>query len=107
MDLPLHTTIALTVAASLVGIAKLGFLIWLFIRTKRFAAIAYGIYLVGFEVVTPYLESVVTERFRPPTYAAEWARSLFVLNLVNSLIETSLFIWLLWPLLKRVRRSDL
>lgn len=98
-------TILAVVFAILVMAAKLGVLVLVFVRTRRPASLCYGLYLLLMNPVGNAISGVIAKNYSPTAQPEAWASSLWLLNQTNALIETSLFIWLLWPLLKRRSRS--
>ena len=99
------TILALTFAV-IVMIVKLGVLVLIFVRTRRPAALCYGLYLLSMDLVSNAIGGAIVDAYSPTTQPEAWTRSMWLLNQVNALVETSLFIWLLWPLLKQIRSKN-
>lgn len=80
-------------AALFLGVAclflKVGFLVWAYIRTRKLAAIAYGIYVLA-SVIFPI---VILPQLSPDYYP--------VYSIVTAVLEAVLFVWLVRSLLKR------
>ena len=99
---PLLVALVPVLLAILFALVKVGFLIWVFIRTQKVPAICYAVYLL--------LASV--GQFLVPALIAQTvgARDVVVLQgmisaygAFTTLIETVLFIWLVRSLLKSPR----
>ena len=99
-------TIPALMFAIVVMIAKLGVLVLIFVRTRRPAALCYGLYLLLMDLVSNAIGGAIADTYSPVTQAEVWARSMWILNQANALVETSLFIWLLWPLLKQIKSKN-
>ena len=86
---------------------KVGFLIWVFIRTRQGAAIAYALYVLLSNTLgnLPYqiLERVSSAN---PVEGEAIASAMFAIRISGVFIETALFIWLIWSVLKSPRSGN-
>ncbi|MGI8932914.1 hypothetical protein [Leptolyngbya sp. BC1307] len=72
--------------------AKVGFLVWAYVRTHKLAPIFYGIYVVA-SVVFPV---VILPQVSPSYYP--------LYSIASGVLEAILFVWLVRSLLKRPTR---
>ncbi|MBE9061563.1 hypothetical protein [cf. Phormidesmis sp. LEGE 11477] len=105
MSFAFPISVILIVVATGISLAKLVFLLRLLIRTKRVAVLAYMIYLVSIAALGNFGEGAIANVFPPVSQPDAWQVSMLALNMLNALAETTLFIWLLWPLFKRTNRN--
>lgn len=80
-------------ALLIVGVAclflKIGFLVWAYVKTRKLAAIAYGLYVL----ISAALPVFILPRINSDYFA--------LYQLITILIETLLFVWLVRSLIKR------
>ncbi|EDX85658.1 hypothetical protein S7335_3361 [Synechococcus sp. PCC 7335] len=105
MSFAFSLSIILIVVAAGISLTKLVFLLWLLIRTKRLAVLAYMIYLVSIAALGNFGGEAIASVFSPTVQPDAWQVSMLALNMLNALVETTLFVWLLWPLFQRTNRN--
>lgn len=103
-QLPFFAIIGPVVSTTLFALVKAGFLIWVYIRTQKNSAIAYGLFILlasaGGLVAPALLVSIFSVND-----TATLQTSLFAYGFLSSLIEVCLFIWFVRSLLKSPRSS--
>lgn len=82
------TTLAVGVSSLTCFVAKTVCLIWAFVRVKKPAALVYLVFLV----VNGLLPLVLAYTVSPESYASIW----LAVGVGGALLETGLFIWLVW-----------
>ncbi len=101
---------AVNIGVGLLGvaaaIAKVAFLVWLSIRTRRPAVIVYVLYGVAIALLNPVINAAVGQSPEGLEQVEVAMSRLLIVRTVTGLVETGLFIWLLWPLRNRIRPAD-
>lgn len=85
------TAYALLIVGAICLFIKIGFLIWAYVRTRKLAAIAYGLYVFASAAVPILLLPQSPDYY--PLY-----------QLITALLETTFFVWLVRSLIKRPSR---
>ncbi len=83
------TAYALLIVGAACLFIKIGFLVWAYVKTRKPAAIAYGLYVLASAALPAFILPQ-----RNPDYFALY-------QLITILIETLLFVWLVRSLIKR------
>lgn len=101
----LFLNVALVSSTAAIILVKVGFLVWVFSRSQKSAAIVYAAYILISAVVSAVLPAFFSQFFSRTEDIAVYTLTLLTYGVVNSLAEVALFIWFVQPLLKRPVQS--
>ncbi|MEM9088294.1 MAG: hypothetical protein AAGC93_06065 [Cyanobacteria bacterium P01_F01_bin.53] len=105
-QLPWFADLLPVISILLLALVKVGFLIWVFVRTQKISAISYAVYVVlagfgNFLVPVLLFQSATADNVR----LFHIMRSVY--GSFSALVETVLFIWLVRSLLRSPRPDPL
>ena len=92
---------ALISSTAVIVLVKVGFLLWVFSRSHKSAAIVYAAYILISTVISAGLPTFLSQFFSGTGDIAAYTLTLLTYGTVNSLVEVILFIWFVQSLLKR------
>lgn len=101
----LFLNVALVSSTAVIVLVKVGFLVWVFSRSQKPAAIVYAAYILISAVVSAVLPAFLSQFFSRSEGIAVYTLTLLTYGVVNSLVEVALFIWFVQSLLKRPVQS--